>query len=95
VRIETVKLDFSYRDFGDTAATTGYERLLYDSLVGDSTLFHRTDMVEAAWRIATPILEGWAQLPSSGFPDYAAGTWGPAAADELIERDGRHWYTTT
>jgi len=92
-RIETVKLDFSYRDFGDTPAATGYERLLYDSLVGDSTLFHRTDMVEAAWGVATPILEGWQQLPPSDFPNYAAGTWGPAAADQLIQRDGRRWYT--
>ena len=64
VRIETVKLDFSYKDFGDTTAATGYERLLYDCMVGDSTLFHRTDMVEAAWQIATPILDAWRALPA-------------------------------
>jgi glucose-6-phosphate 1-dehydrogenase len=91
VRVETVKLDFSYRDFGDTTAATGYERLLYDCVAGDSTLFHRTDMVEAAWRIATPILEAWRSLPP---PDeYPGGSWGPAAADELIQQDGRRWYT--
>jgi glucose-6-phosphate 1-dehydrogenase len=94
VRIETVKLDFSYKDFGQTSAATGYERLLYDCMVGDSTLFHRTDMVEAAWRIATPILEAWQYLRPPDFPNYPSGSWGPAAADELIEQDGRRWYAT-
>jgi len=94
VRIETVKLDFSYKDFGQTSAATGYERLLYDCMVGDSTLFHRTDMVEAAWRIATPILEAWQYLRPPDFPNYPAGSWGPLAADELIEQDGRRWYAT-
>ena len=93
VRIETVKLDFSYKDFGDTTAATGYERLLYDCMVGDSTLFHRTDMVEAAWHIATPILDAWRALPAPEFPNYAAGSWGPDAADELVRPEGRRWYT--
>jgi glucose-6-phosphate 1-dehydrogenase len=94
VRIETVKLDFSYKDFGQTSAATGYERLLYDCMTGDSTLFHRTDMVDAAWRIATPILEAWRCLIPPDFPNYPAGSWGPAAANELIEQDGRRWYAT-
>ena len=94
VRIETVKLDFSYKDFGPTSAATGYERLLYDCMAGDSTLFHRTDMVEAAWRIATPILETWRYLPTPDFPSYPAGSWGPVAADELIQQDERRWYAT-
>jgi glucose-6-phosphate 1-dehydrogenase len=92
VRVETVKLDFSYKDFGDTPAATGYERLLYDCMAGDSTLFHRTDMVEAAWRIATPILDAWRALLAPDFPNYPAGSWGPAAADELLHQDGRRWY---
>jgi len=91
MELNTVKLDFSYKDFGETAAATGYERLLYDSMIGDTTLFHRADMVEAAWKIATPILDVWQTLPPRDFPNYAAGTMGPAAADQLIERDGRHW----
>ena len=62
-------------------------------MVGDTTLFHRADMVEAAWRIATPILDVWGALPARDFPNYAAGTWGPEAADELIRQDGRRWYT--
>ena len=93
-RVETVKLDFSYKDFGDTPAATGYERLLYDCMAGDSTLFHRTDMVEAAWRIATPVLDAWRALPAPDFPNYPAGSWGPAAADELIRQDGRRWYNS-
>jgi glucose-6-phosphate 1-dehydrogenase len=91
VRLQTVKLDFSYRDFGETSPATGYERLLYDSMTGDSTLFHRTDMVEVAWRIATPLLDVWQSIPPRDFPNYPAGSWGPAVADELIERDGRRW----
>ena len=94
VRVETVKLDFSYKDFGDISAATGYERLLYDCMAGDSTLFHRTDMVEAAWRIATPILDAWRVLPAPDFPSYPAGSWGPAAADHLVQQDGRRWYAT-
>ena len=90
-QLGTVTLDFSYRDFGETAGATGYERLLYDSMIGDTTLFHRSDMVEAAWRIATPILEAWQGAPPRDFPNYAAGSWGPAAADRLVEQDGRHW----
>jgi glucose-6-phosphate 1-dehydrogenase len=94
VRVETVKLDFSYKDFGETSAATGYERLLYDCMAGDSTLFHRTDMVEAAWKIATPILDAWQHLPPRDFPNYAAGSWGPGAADHLVQQAGRRWYTT-
>jgi glucose-6-phosphate 1-dehydrogenase len=91
MELHTVKLDFSYKDFGETAPATGYERLLYDSMTGDTTLFHRADMVEAAWKIATPILDVWQTLPPRDFPNYAAGTMGPAAAEQLIEKDGRHW----
>ena len=64
-------------------------------MVGESTLFHRADMVEQAWRIATPIVDVWASLPPlppRDFPNYAAGTWGPAAADALIQQDGRSWW---
>jgi glucose-6-phosphate 1-dehydrogenase len=94
VQLQTVKLDFSYKDFGETAAATGYERLLYDCMIGDMTLFHRADTVDAAWQIATPILDVWGSLKPRDFPNYAAGTWGPASADELIGRDGRHWWNS-
>jgi glucose-6-phosphate 1-dehydrogenase len=91
IQLQQVKLDFSYADFGDVPPTTGYERLLHDAMIGDPSLFHRADLVEASWRIATPILDVWATLPARDFPNYAAGSWGPAAAQELLGRDGRRW----
>jgi glucose-6-phosphate 1-dehydrogenase len=87
-----VHLDFDYSQFGERAPTTGYEKLLYDCMVGDSTLFHRSDMVEAAWEAAQPILDAWGNNPPKDFPNYPAGTWGPAAADELLERDVHKWW---
>ncbi len=80
--------------FGGHAASTGYETLLYDCMTGDTTLFHRADMVETGWRIATPILDAWRALPAPDFPNYPAGSWGPVAADELIRQDGRRWYSS-
>ncbi|HZC36284.1 MAG TPA: glucose-6-phosphate dehydrogenase, partial [Chthoniobacterales bacterium] len=89
---QPVQLDFDYSQFGDRPPTTGYEKLLYDCMVGDSTLFHRSDMVEAAWEAAQPILDAWAADPPDDFPNYAAGTWGPAAADKLLARDNHKWW---
>jgi glucose-6-phosphate 1-dehydrogenase len=91
--LANVKLEFTYRDFGELPPATGYERLLHDVMIGDPTLFHRADMVEAAWRIATPVLDVWATLPARDFPNYAPGTWGPAASAELLHRDApdRQW----
>ena len=84
-------MDFSYSDhFGSTPAT-GYERLLFDGMLGDQTLFQRADMVEASWAVVDPILALWKSLPPAHFPNYHAGTSGPADANELLERDGRHW----
>ena len=62
------------------------------SMIGDTTLFHRSDMVEAAWRIAPPVLDVWQTLPPRDFPNYAAGSRGPASADALVQRDGRKWW---
>ena len=87
-----VKLHFGYSELGDKVPTTGYERLIYDAMVGDSTLFHRSDMVEAGWRIATPILDLWGSIEPKEFPNYASGTWGPVAADQLLQRDKRAWH---
>src|SRR5512138_3609226 len=89
IELAPVKLDFSYKDFGPVPASTGYERLLHDVIAGDTTLFHRADMVEASWRIVTPILDVWATLPARDFPNYASGSWGPSAAAELLGRQGR------
>jgi glucose-6-phosphate 1-dehydrogenase len=91
MNLTRVNLDFSYSDFGPSDKATGYERLLYDAMIGDTTLYHRADMVEAAWRIATPILDVWKSIPPRDFANYAVGSWGPAAADELMKRDRRAW----
>jgi glucose-6-phosphate 1-dehydrogenase len=60
-------------------------------MLGDPTLFARADEVSAAWRFITPIQQAWASAPPGDLPAYAGGTWGPTAATDLIERDGRSW----
>jgi glucose-6-phosphate 1-dehydrogenase len=65
--------------------------MMYDCMVGDSTLFHRTDMVDAAWIAAQPIIETWAANPPTDMPNYPAGTWGPAAAEDMMRRDAHNW----
>ncbi|HYN70466.1 MAG TPA: glucose-6-phosphate dehydrogenase [Candidatus Eisenbacteria bacterium] len=89
--IRTVTMDFTYGSAFASDAPEAYETLLLDATLGDASLFTRSDEVEAAWGIVTPILEAWLEMPPPDFPDYAAGTWGPEAASALIERDGRHW----
>jgi glucose-6-phosphate 1-dehydrogenase len=91
VRLGTVDMDFKYNDYFGGTPSTGYERLLYDCMSGDATLFQRADMTEASWSVVEPILDVWKALPPRGFPNYAAGTWGPKDADKLLNRDGRHW----
>ena len=91
MRLGTVRMHFQYEDYFGRQAQTGYETLLYDCMLGDSTLFHRSDMVEAGWRVVTPILDVWKALTPRNFPNYAAGAWGPQEADELIQKGGRTW----
>jgi glucose-6-phosphate 1-dehydrogenase len=93
VRMGNVKMDFHYKDYFGTTPSTGYERLLYDCMLGDATLFQRSDMVETAWSVVAPIQDVWEALPPRKFPNYAAGTWGPSEADEMLERDKRSWST--
>jgi glucose-6-phosphate 1-dehydrogenase len=92
ISIANVPLDFSYQEFGESNAATGYETLLYDCMIGDMTLFHRYDSVDASWRIVNPILDVWQALHPRDFPNYAAGTWGPEASDRLIEKSGHSWH---
>jgi len=91
VRMRSVNLDFSYLYAFGIAPSEAYEKLLLDCMIGDQTLFAREDSVEASWEVVTPIEEGWAVSPPPSFPNYAAGSLGPQAADELLERDGRRW----
>ena len=91
MKLGTVEMDFDYVDYFGSTPSTGYERLLHDCMIGDQTLFQRADMVEAGWNIIQPVLDVWKALPPRTFPNYAAGSWGPKEADELLERDGRKW----
>ena len=89
-RIRWVNMDFRYGASFGVSSPEAYERLLLDCILGDSTLYARRDMTERGWEIVMPILEAW-QSAKPSFPNYEAGTWGPEAADELLEKDGRQW----
>jgi glucose-6-phosphate 1-dehydrogenase len=92
MQVESVTMDFAYSQLG-APIQGGYERLLLDVTHGDQTLFTRGDEVEHAWRVVTPILQAWESRPATDFPNYAAGTHGPDAADRFLEREGRRWRT--
>lgn len=90
-QLRTVRMDFLYgASFGE-AGPDAYERLLLDAMLGDPTLFTRRDEVETAWGIVDPILDAWGDETSSPPRPYESGTWGPAKAEAMIERDGRSW----
>lgn len=93
LRLRPVDMRFCYADAFDTAIPSAYETLLRDVMLGDATLFMRSDQVEAAWRLLTPVLDTWAANPAPDFPNYSAGGWGPETAERLIARDGRAWLT--
>jgi glucose-6-phosphate 1-dehydrogenase len=86
-----VEMKFNYVDYFNRHPSTGYERLIYDCMTGDATLFQRADMVEAGWSVISPVLDVWKALPPRAFPNYPSGSWGPREADDLMARDGRAW----
>ncbi len=89
-QVQPVSMDFAYDEHFDAQLPEAYERLLLDVMRGDSTLFTRSDELEAAWRFVTPILEAWESSSSS--PEfYPAGTWGPGAADRLLSENKALW----
>jgi glucose-6-phosphate 1-dehydrogenase len=90
MRIRWVNMDFRYGSSFGVKPPEAYERLLLDCMLADSTLYARRDMVERGWEIVTPILEAWKE-PAKDFPNYPAGSWGPKASFDLIERDERTW----
>ena len=93
IEIAPVDMEFNYAEaFGEVTAPA-YETLLLDAMRGDATLFTRGDEVESEWRIITPIEEAWAQLAPPSFPNYAAGSEGPEAANGLISGDHRKWHS--
>jgi glucose-6-phosphate 1-dehydrogenase len=91
VDLAPVRMNFNYSDWFDQEQSVGYETLIYDCMIGDQTLFQRADQVDAAWAIVQPVLDAWA-ASRPDFPDYAAGSDGPEAADDLLRADGgRAW----
>jgi len=91
VKLGPVMLDFHYGEVFGGQTPEAYERLLLDAIHGDATLYARGDWVEQAWMLLDPVLKAWAHGPASAFPNYEAGSWGPAEADTFIARDGGRW----
>ncbi len=92
VDLAPVKMDFRYRDWFPQEPNVGYETLVYDVMIGDATLFNRGDMVDATWRVVQPVLDAWARETPTDFPNYASGSDGPKAADDLLQKHGdRSW----
>jgi glucose-6-phosphate 1-dehydrogenase len=89
--VQPVKMDFRYGSYFGTSPPEAYERLIQDCILGDITLFAREDEVFNSWRLLTPILNDWASKKAGDFPNYASGTWGPKAAEEMLARDNRKW----
>jgi glucose-6-phosphate 1-dehydrogenase len=90
MRLRPVSMDFNYGSSFGERSPEAYETLLEDALIGDPTLYTRQDMVEASWRVVEPILDDWEHRKFE-FPNYDPGTWGPAAADEMLARQGHQW----
>jgi glucose-6-phosphate 1-dehydrogenase len=89
--VQTVNMEFHYNKLDNQRLPSAYERLIYDSIKGDATLFARTEEVLEAWKFLTPVIEAWKnehEVPLHGYP---AGTWGPEKSDDLIEDTEMTW----
>ncbi|MCZ7585825.1 MAG: hypothetical protein M5R36_22215 [Deltaproteobacteria bacterium] len=89
--IRTQSMDFSYYEAYGDGAPDAYERLLLDVVIGDATLFPRTDAVEESWRFVDRIVEQWSRARASRLPSYDPGSWGPHEAIEMMAADRRQW----
>jgi len=92
MKIKSVVMDFDYVEQFKAEQPQAYSTLLLDAMRGDQTLFKHRDEIEGAWRIVQPVLDYWKENPQDDLPNYAAGTWGPSAADVMLARAGRHWH---
>jgi glucose-6-phosphate 1-dehydrogenase len=91
LNVRSVTMDFTYGSAFNVDSPDAYETLILDALQGDASLFTRADEVEEAWGIVDPFIDAWASEGPPEFPNYEAGTWGPAEAEELLAREGRRW----
>ncbi len=89
--VKNVNMDFHYSDLAVERIPEPYERLLYDSMNGDSTLYARADAVMAAWRFLDPVIKAWSDKHDIPVYGYPAGTWGPVQADDLFEEPDLTW----
>lgn len=89
--IQPVRMDFRYGSYFGIAPPEAYERLIIDCILGDSTLFAREDEVLTSWKLLSPVLERWQEVRPHDFPNYPAGSWGPTAAEQLMQKSARHW----
>jgi|WetSurMetagenome_2_1015567.scaffolds.fasta_scaffold01996_2 glucose-6-phosphate 1-dehydrogenase len=90
-KVKNVNMDFHYKDLSDIRVPSAYERLLYDVMLGDQTLFSRDDTIETAWKFLEPIQNAWKNNPAIKVYGYPAGTWGPEPSNRLIGDDGLTW----
>jgi glucose-6-phosphate 1-dehydrogenase len=90
MRLRPVSMDFNYGSSFGERSPAAYETLLIDVLAGDATLYTRQDMVDASWKVVQPIIDDWDHRKFD-FPNDESGTWGPKAADEMLERNGHAW----
>ena len=90
-QIQSVDMDFHYKDLINIELPDAYERLLLDCMQGDATLYARSDAVEACWHFITPILDAWQNNPSIKLYGYPAGSWGPKEASLLFSGTGKDW----
>jgi len=95
LRLRPVDMRFSYKDTFECDNPDAYETLLWDIMIGDATLFMRSDQVDAAWRLLMPVLDVWGENAAPDFPNYAAGSWGPESAELLVAQEGNSWLTPT
>ena len=91
MQIGEVNMSFNYKDYFGASSSTGYETLIYDCINGDHTLFPSAHLVSAGWDIIQPVLDVWGAIAPRDFPNYAAGSWGPKASDDLLAFEGRQW----
>ncbi len=89
--IQPVNMDFQYASYFGKEVPEAYERLIYDCILGDNTLFARVDESLNSWKFLTPVLEHWAKNPLTADDFYPAGTWGPLGADYLLRNEQRTW----